>query len=129
MIYNFKTRLEEILESQKEEQLQSMILKSKMRSINNYIESLLQKKARIDLEIKRQKQVLSKLQRKSKMELKLSASLETVRPLTPEEFAFIQEEKDPKELSTLIDLDKEVDRAEILLTEISSLQDEGKIPL
>lgn len=113
----------------KEDQLQSQILKSKLQSVNNYIESLLQKKVRIDLEIKRQKKVLSKLKQKSSTELKISAKLEgtDLRPLSREEIDTLKEDLGPKKFDSLVDLDKEVDRAINLLNEIQVLEESGQI--
>lgn len=113
----------------KEDRLQSQILKSKIQSVNNYIESLLQKKMRLDLEIKRQKKVLSKLKQKSTTELKLSVELEgeSLRPLSQEEIQILKEALSPTEFETLVDLDKEIDRATRLLDEIQVLEESGQI--
>jgi len=57
-------------------------LRSKLLSINKYIDALLQKKIRLDLEIRKQKKVLSKLRNQSSLKMKASLKLEdSIQPI------------------------------------------------
>lgn len=58
-------------------------LTAKLKGINGYLQSLLQKRIRLDLEIKRTKRQISKLKKKSSLIVKTSIQLETASgPLT-----------------------------------------------
>lgn len=100
---------------------------SKIKSLNNYIENLLQKKIRLDLEIRRQKKVLSNIKKQSETLLKTSISmeghipLEEIRPLTSEEIEIIKENSELFEFT--VDLDREIDVSNDLLQEISELEE------
>lgn len=62
---------------------------SKIKGVSEHLAALLQKKIRIDLEIKRTKNQLTKLKKRSSTQLKLSASLEAANPGDQEESVYL----------------------------------------
>lgn len=102
-------------------------IKSKIQSVNNYIESLLQKKIRLDLEIKRQKKTLSKLNKKAKTEFRFSVELEREleRPLSQEQKLLLEDKIESYYL--LKDLQNEIRRSDSLIQEILNLEESGQI--
>lgn len=119
----------QILKEEDESTLQALQKKqtiSKIRSVNNYIQNLLQKKIRIDLEIRRQKKVLSKLKKQSEFSLKTTLKLEgnlpieEIRPLTQEECNLLRENSELFNYTK--ELDQEIDISDQLLEEITQLE-------
>lgn len=78
MIFNLN--LQEAPQGLPEEQIRRRIYTSKLESLKNQLANLLQKKIRIDLEIKRTRKKLSKLKEESKTLVKTSLQLEGVLP-------------------------------------------------
>lgn len=106
---------------------QSQILASKMKSLNNQLNSLLQKRIRINLEIKRTKVALTKIKKKSITEVKTSINLEGSGPLSEEETRKVRESMSSKEYESLLDLDRELDEAEFILEEVEKLEYSGQL--
>lgn len=100
-----------------EEKLRQQSILSKIRSLNNYLEAIIQKKIRLDLEIKRTRVQLTKLRSISTTEIRATAAREgfTNLPLDPREARILQENMAPEEFQILNELDREIDRAQELL--------------
>lgn len=90
-------------------------LASKIRSLNSTLESLLQKKIRIDLEIRSVRKKLTKLKKSSNLEIKTHVSLES--SLSPE----IQGLRDYLLDTTSNELEQELQRADYLLESYADL--------
>lgn len=122
-LFDYEDLIESIQES---ENLEARILKSKIQSVNNYIENLLHKKARIDLEIKRQRKTLSKLKKKSSTYLKLSLQVEDSQVEALNEETILElSGKENFEVKDLIELNRETCRLNTLLEEVINLQERG----
>lgn len=95
---------------------------SKLKSLQNQLEILIQKKIRIDLEIKRTKKKLSKIKESSKTEVKTRLSLEgfDYDSLTLDQSRLFQE-KFPDEFKDLLALDEQIVHSEELLQESEEL--------
>lgn len=106
-----------------EEELRRKSLLSKLRSLNSYLESIIQKKIRLDLEIKRTRVQISKLKSITSTEVKASATREGFEryPLTPRESLRLLEQVGQEEFNFLRELDEEIDRAQYLLEEYQDL--------
>lgn len=101
---------------------------SKLKSLRNYLEIIIQKKVRLDIEIKRTKEKISKIKESSKTEVKTSLSLENF-----DYDSFSNEDReellrrDPELFQELFDLDEQIFLTENLLSELEELQTENKI--
>lgn len=101
---------------------------SKLKSLRNYLEIIIQKKIRLDIEIKRTKEKISKIKDSSKTEVKTSLSLENF-----DYDSFSDEDReellrrDPELFQELLDLDEQIFLTENLLSELEELQTENKI--
>lgn len=101
---------------------------SKLKSLRNYLEIIIQKKIRLDIEIKRTKEKISKIKESSKTEVKTSLSLENF-----DYDSFSNEDReellrrDPELFQELFDLDEQIFLTENLLSELEELQTENKI--
>lgn len=95
---------------------------SKLKGLNSQLESLIQKKIRIDLEIQRTKKKLSKLKESSKTSVKASLSMEgfDYDSFSPEDNLNLQE-KLPADYPDLLSLDEQIYRSEEILKEIEDL--------
>jgi hypothetical protein len=101
------------------------LLASKLKSQNLYLSALLQKRYRLDLEIKRQGRVLqknksdsAKLLRETIQDLVPNHSV----PLSQEQLITLKESVSEKELQVLEELDRQVDDTVRTLQEISDLK-------
>lgn len=106
-----------------EENLRRQSLLSKLRSLNNYLEAIIQKKIRLDLEIKRTRVQISKLKSITSTEVKASATREGFEriPLTPRETQLLLEQVGQEEFNFLREMDEEIDRSQYLLQEYQNL--------
>lgn len=102
-------------------------LRLKADAVNRTIENLLNKKIRIDLEIKKQKNVLQNLKKQSSLELKTSLKLESFVPLTLEETEQLKDSIDPFLYEQAKLLDQELDRCTENLQVISDLEAIGAL--
>lgn len=106
-----------------EKVLETRALTAKLKGLNGYLTSLLQKKIRIDLEIKRTKRQLSKLKKSSSTKLKTSIQLEnalaTGNPLNLRELRLLAEETLPA--SVLQEFTEVLLESEKLLCEVAEL--------
>lgn len=68
--------LQEATQQNSEKILETKALTAKIKGLNGYLTSLLQKKIRIDLEIRRTKKQLTKLKKNSSLQIKSSIKLE-----------------------------------------------------
>ena len=111
--------------TKQEEEMQRKILFSKIKGLNDQLSALLQKKIRIDLEIKRTRKKLSKLKSQSSTFVKTRIQLENFDPLsfTSEDLQLFQEAVGEDAFQSYLKLDQEIDRAELLL------QDSENLPL
>lgn len=117
--------LNEDVDSRKiEDSVQRKLFTSKLKSLNDQISNLLQKKIRIDLEIKRTKKKISKLKSNSLTYIKSSVQLEGFNydSLDNENEAlnFINE-VGQETYQELWNLDEQIFRAEKLLSELESV--------
>lgn len=100
-------------------------IRLKAEAVNRTIENLLNKKIRIDLEIKKQKTVLQNLKKQSSLKLKTSLRLENLieskMPLTSEELEQLEGSTDPALLQEAKALDQELDHCIELLQKIEEL--------
>lgn len=106
-----------------QEKLRRQSLLSKLRSLNNYLEAIIQKKIRLDLEIKRTRVQITKLKSITSTEVKATAlreGFETL-PLSEKETRKLLESVGSEEFNFLKDLDEEIDRAQYLLEEYRDL--------
>lgn len=106
-----------------QEKLRRQSLLSKLRSLNNYLEAIIQKKIRLDLEIKRTRVQITKLKSITSTEVKATAlreGFETL-PLSQKETRKLLELVGSEEFNFLKDLDEEIDRAQYLLEEYRDL--------
>lgn len=106
-----------------QEKLRRQSLLSKLRSLNNYLEAIIQKKIRLDLEIKRTRVQITKLKSITSTEVKATAlreGFETL-PLSEKETRKLLELVGSEEFNFLKDLDEEIDRAQYLLEEYRDL--------
>lgn len=102
-------------------------LKEKTKAINNTIEALLNKKVRIDLEIKKQQIALKQVKKQASKEMKLSLKLESLDPLTPEQLSEKEKTLSPQLITESILLDQELDRADDNLASIQKLEEDGHL--
>lgn len=105
------------------DQAMRKLLTSKMKSLEQHLESLVQKKIRLDIEIKRTKKKLSKLKTSGSDYIKARIELEG---FSLEQFGPDQEQMflESLGLNTFLDfqeLDQLVDRAEQLIQEVEDL--------
>lgn len=102
-----------------ERAIQRKILKSKMESLNMTLQNLLQKKIRIDLEIKRTKKKLSKLKNSSQTYVKTTVELEgfDYDLFSLEDHELLKQKVTLEAYSELVQLDEEVLIAERLIQE------------
>lgn len=114
-----------LLESNQEsaQDFESKLLLSKLKSLNEHLSALIQKKIRIDLEIKRTRRKLSKLKQQSKTYVKTRVEIEgfDYDLFTPEDLIPLQESVGEEAFKKLIKLDSEVERAEKLETDYADL--------
>lgn len=118
----------ELLSSQKEEltleqNFDSKTVTSKMASLNSHLKALLQKKIRIDLEIRRTKKKLSKMKNRSSTYVKTTVSLEgfNLDYLTPELNSILEEKLGPDKNQDMALLLEQIQIAETLEQEASRL--------
>lgn len=107
-----------------QESLDRRLLTSKLKSLNTILQNLLQKKIRIDLEIRRTKKRISKLKSQSQTYVKTHVELEgdlNYDHLSNQDLKVLQERFGEQVFSELFELDKEVFEAQQLLTEIEKL--------
>jgi hypothetical protein len=125
MLWEFLDLIEEgNLIQEKQDQVERQLLVSKLKSLNDHISNLLQKKIRIDLEIRRTKKKLSKLKSSSKTYVHTKLELEGFIPefYDPRIYNSILLEQVGKEVfQELLELDQLIDQADLLLQEIESL--------
>lgn len=107
-----------------QDSLDRRLLTSKLKSLNTILQNLLQKKIRIDLEIRRTKKRISKLKSQSQTLVKTHVELEgdlNYDHLSNQDLKVLQERFGEQVFSELFELDKEVFEAQQLLTEIEKL--------
>lgn len=106
-----------------EKVLETRALTAKLKGLNGYLTSLLQKKIRIDLEIKRTRRQISKLKKSSSTLLKTSIQLENSlaegNSLSYQELRLLAENSLPA--SVLQEFTEEILQSEKLLREIEEL--------
>lgn len=109
--------------SEPEKVLETRALTAKLKGLNGYLTSLLQKKIRIDLEIKRTRRQISKLKKSSSTLLKTSIQLENSlaegNSLSYQELRLLAENSLPA--SVLQEFTEEILQSEKLLREIEEL--------
>lgn len=127
MIFNQSIFLETLSEKEEDttfqDQMQRKILQSKLKGLNNHISNLLQKKVRIDLEIKRTKKKLSKLKKSSQTYVKTRVSLEgfDYDQFTQDDLSLLLESVGEDVFQELLELDEEIEKSQQLLEEIAQL--------
>lgn len=108
---------------QNEEGLERKLLRSKLETLNHTLENLLQKKIRIDLEIKRTKKKLSKLKSSSQTLVRTKVELEgfNYETFSLDDHDLFRAKISEKEYKELLELDREVFIAEGLIQEADEL--------
>lgn len=116
-------RVTEQDQTQREDSMQRSLLTSKLKSLNDHLSALLQKKIRIDLEIKRTKKKLSKLKSQSQTYVKTRVQLEGLNYETfgPDEKKILIENVGQEVFEEIYNLDKQVYDAESILEELENL--------
>lgn len=108
--------------SKKSSQLELQALQSKMKSLREHLQALADKKIRLDLEIKRTRLKLSKLQKYSTTRLKTSLSLENMELKKDQNIKdFVLEQFGQEFFDVTYSLDQEIDKAIELLDDLESL--------
>jgi regulator of replication initiation timing len=89
-----------------ENKIKRKLLVSKIETLNNQLNSLLQKKIRIELEIKRTRKRLSKLKSESQTMFKTAVQLEGIDPDSddPKDIQFLIETWSPETIQEFLDL-------------------------
>lgn len=105
-----------------EQQISIKQLKSKMSSVTTNISNLLQKKIRIELEIKKQKKVLSRLKTQSSFQMKTILQLEEGEIFSKDLLDFLKKENLEVIYEDIKDLDRLLDYSVVLLNEIENLE-------
>lgn len=108
--------------NRQEDSLRRKAILSKMKGIQNQIEALLQKKIRLEFEIKSQKKKLSKLKQQSKFELKTAVELEGFNydELTPKQSLLLEDKIGSEEFDILLQLQENIDSTEQLLSQLEA---------
>lgn len=129
-VFDYASLLTEVSSTSKDQDsYERKLLKSKLESLNNHLEALIQKKIRLDLEIRRTRKKLSKLKTQSSTKVKLGISAEGFNvPSNREEVSLLQEQIDPQIFKSLADLDLEIDRSEEILETYKDLPLYGENP-
>jgi hypothetical protein len=113
----------QLLQEQKDE-FERKLLTSKLKSLEDHISNLIQKKIRIDLEIKRTKKKLTKLRQSSVTYVRTKVELEESLDLFDDEDSklfYLEESVGHEVLQELIQLDELIDQAIELEREIDEL--------
>lgn len=103
--------------SQNERKLQRQTLTSKMETLKNQLENLLQKKIRIDLEIKRTRKKLTRIKSEAQTFVRTSIQLEGANPDSedPKDYQIIREAYSQEEINQYAHLEDLVKEAEEIL--------------
>lgn len=106
-----------------ESNFDSKTVTSKMASLNSHLKSLLQKKIRIDLEIRRTRKKLSKMKNRSSTYIKTSISLEGFDPdhLKPDLTPILEEKLGNDRNQEFALLNEQILIADSLITESENL--------
>jgi hypothetical protein len=112
----------------KDERAERRLLTSKMKSLNNQLNLLTQKKLRLDIEIKRTKKKLSKIKKSSMTNIQAKLQIEgfDYSKFSPDDLNLLREQVGPEEYEELLELDKEIDEADIILQSIDSPTIQGE---
>lgn len=118
----FEQQRQEQESSKKNSQLELQALQSKMKSLREHLQALADKKIRLDLEIKRTRLKLSKLQKYSTTRLKTSLSLENMELKKGQNIKdFVLEQFGQEFFDVTYSLDQEIDKTIELLDDLESL--------
>jgi hypothetical protein len=109
-------------DSQPEQQISIKQLRSKMSSVTNNISNLLQKKIRIELEIKKQKKVLTRLKNQSSFQMKALLQLEEGEIFSGNLHQYLEEKELVTIYEDLFELDHLLDESVVILREIENLE-------
>lgn len=122
-VFNSYALLEAVSPEASEETIERKLLSSKIKSLNNQLASLIQKKIRIDLEIKRTKRKLTKIKNQSLTNVKMKVELEGFNydSLSQEQLEFLQESIGQEDFKSLLDLDEQIILADRILKDYQDL--------
>lgn len=108
--------------TQDPEKYQRKAILSKLKGLNDHLAALIQKKVRIDLEIKKTRNVITRIRQRSSFQMKLSTSLESDLTGDPfQDFPALLRIQANQEIEDQLAL--EADRAEELLREVTEIED------
>lgn len=102
-------------------QYQRKAFVSKLKGLNDHLAALIQKKIRIDLEIKKTRNSITKLRQRSSFQMKLSTAVESRTGDPYQDFPFFVREVLEERIEDQIAL--ESDRSDDLLLEVEELKD------
>lgn len=106
---------------QNDQNLQIRSLASKIKGLNDHLQALLQKKIRIDIEIRKTKRQITKLRQSKNFVLKTSVALEQSFAADPDH-PFESFLRQLEEYQILQDLEQENERSSVLLKEFEGIE-------